>query len=299
MEKIRLCYLGELVRTPDAMDHLGIRQGLESYESLIVDPVLNPPDVAARLVADFKPDLVIHGNTDSLGQFLAGKIRELCDTKQAFWMLDYQPHEELYQWQNWETTNYDAIFLSNKSQLEMWSRRFKCPTYYLTHGCVVQPLVRDHNFYHKCVFIGSMTDGGWYKDRFDLLKELEFDLITGDGVEGRNQVWRDMPAIYHTADCVIDISHSWTADGYASGRYFYTAGLGACSITKRFPGCEELYPITCKAYFDTPEEASELIEYYSTHEKEREEMKLKAWEWNRDHHHYKLKFKEIISKVCD
>ena len=143
-----------------------------------------------------------------------------------------------------------------------------------------------------------MNNGGWYKERFDLLEQLRpFDHITAGDVEGRNQIWKDMPFLYHTSDCVIDVSHSWTADGYASGRFFYTGGLGACSITKRFPGCEELFPKGTKAYFDTPEEAKELIEFYTTHKEEREMMKLKAWRWNQKHHNYKKKFEEIISKL--
>lgn len=294
----RIVYLGELDRTPDACDHLGIRQGLESFKGLVVDPVLNPPSVYLKQVIDFKPDLVIHGNTDTLGQNVAPAIKAETGAKQVFWMLDYQPDKEHYTyWNKWieDKGVYDAIFLSNKDQLDMWSEEFDCPTYFLTHGCVVKPMVKNHKFYHKAVFIGGYIPGDWYNDRFELLNEIGgFDHINESTVEGRNQVWKDMPAIYHTSDCVIDISHTWKAEGYASGRYFYSAGLGGCSITRRFPGCEELYPEGTKAYFETAEEAKKLMEYYQTHEKEREEMKRKAWEWNRDHHHYKLKFDYMI-----
>ena len=298
IKKIVVC--GELDRTPFAPDHLGYRQGLEHWEGYVVDPVLHGIGNAIERVRDIKPDLLIHGNTDTLG--VASQFRPYCKY-QVFWMLDYQPTIEQYGWWNeWkkDAGQFDALFISNRDQIKDWEEAFECPTYYLTHGCVVSPLKKDPAHKHGCVFIGSISDGGWYNDRANLLREIGFENFThinGDGVDGRNQVWKDMPAIYHTSDCVLDISHSWTADGYASGRYFYSAGLGGCSITKRFPRCEELYPKSCKAYFDTAEEAKQLIEFYKTHPKEREKMKLNAYNWNKKHHNYKLKFEEICEKL--
>lgn len=299
---VKIAYIGELDRTPNAPDHLGIRQGLEYYNYIIVDPILNSSSAVIKTLAHFKPDIIIHGNTDSLNQKLASQLVGL--GKQVFWMLDYQPSKEHYHfWNDWimEKNMYDAIFISNKDQISMWSEAFDCPAYYLTHGCVVQDLVVDEDHNYDLVFIGSHNNGNWYNDRYELIEKIKRDnkltIINEHDVEGRNIIWSQMPAIYHSSKCVLDISHSWKAEGYASGRFFYTAGLGGCSITKRFPGCEDLYPKECKAYFDTPQEAKELIDFYQNNKKEREEMKRNAWMWNRDNHHYKLKFEEIISKL--
>jgi len=297
----KVIYVGELIRTPDPPDHRGIIQGLEEsgFDYKIVDPILNSVDIAAQMIIDFNPDLVIHGNTDSLGRHLGSRVKGKITGKQVFWMLDYQP-ETYCDWNNWikEDGVYDLLLLSNKDQLKLWSDAFSCPTAYLPHGCVVQDMVRDENHYHKSIFIGSRSFGGWYDARENLLTEInDFEWVNAPDFESRHQIWKDMPAIYHTSDSVIDISHSWTADGYASGRYFYAAGLGGCSITKRFPGCEELYPGDCKAYFDTAEEARNLIEYYHTHLEEREAMKKKAWEHNKKYHNYKLRFQQIIKML--
>lgn len=303
-ESIKIAYVGELDRTYHSPDHLGIRQGLHYFNGLVVDPVLHGDDYAINEINNFQPDIIIHGNTDSLSRMLGARMKRVCKAKQVFWMLDYQPDKEHYIfWNEWiKDQNYDAIFLSNRDQLSLWEGGFNCPVHYLTHGCVVQPLKRDDNFNEGVIFIGSNTNNDWYAERFKLLEDIQrlydFKIFTGNGVDGRNKVWKDMPFIYHSSDCVLDISHTWRADGYASGRFFYTGGLGACSITKRFPGCEELYPEGTKAYFDTPEECVELIKYYRSHKKEREKMKKDAWEWNKKHHHYKFKFKEIIEKVC-
>ena len=106
-----------------------------------------------------------------------------------------------------------------------------------------------------------------------------------------------MAAIYHSSDCCLDISHFWDIDGYASGRYFYTGGFGACSITKRFPGCEELYPEGTKIYFNEADEAVEKIKYYQTHKKEREKVKLVAFEHNKKYHSFQNRFIEIFRKL--
>lgn len=298
MEIKKIVYCGELDRTYPAPDHLGIREGISHWDGYVVDPILHGMGNAIERIRDIKPDLLIHGNTDTLG--VASQFRPYCKY-QVFWMLDYQPTIEQYGWWNeWtkDAGQFDALFISNRDQIKDWQDAFNCPTHYLTHGCVVLPKpVKDENFKHDCVFIGSISEGGWYNDRATLLREIGFDNFThinGDGVDGRNKVWEEMPATYHTSNTVLDISHSWTADGYASGRFFYSAGLGGCSITKRFPGCEELYPKTCKAYFDTPEEARALMEFYRTHDKEREKMKMNAYNWNKKHHNYQLKFKSII-----
>lgn len=301
MEIKKICYVGELDRTKNAPDHLGIRDGLTHWEGLVADPVLYGIDHAIRLVQDFQPDLLIHGNTDTLGY--AYQFRNHCK-KQVFWMLDYQPTIEQYAWWDvWKRDKgqFDALFISNKDQIDDWKEAFDCPTYYLPHGCVVQKLVKDEEEHYPLVFIGQMTESDWFANRYRLIKDIEkltpITYINEHGVSERDAIWKRIPAIYHTSDCVLDISHTWKAEGYASGRFFYSGGLGGCSITKRFPGCEELYPKDCKAYFDTPEEAVELIKFYQSHEKEREAMKVRAWKYNKKFHNYKLRFEQMINKL--
>lgn len=302
LKKVKsICYIGELDRTKWAPDHLGIRQGLTHWSGLVADPVLHGVGHALELVSKFKPDLIIHGNTDTLG--VAKDFREHCKY-QVFWMLDYQPSIAQYSWWDvWRNDKgqFDALFISNKDQIEDWKNAFDCPVHYLPHGCVVKPLKKDPKEYRPLVFIGQMSSGGWYSERYNLIKDIEkltpINYINEEGVEERDAVWKRIPAIYHTSDCVLDISHTWKAAGYASGRFFYSGGLGGCSITKRFPGCEELYPNDCKAYFDTPEEAADLVNFYQAHPRLRASLKKRAWEHNKKFHNYQLRFKQMIKLI--
>jgi len=134
---MRIVYVGELIRTPDAPDHRGIIQGFEmlGLDYLIVDPVLFPDKVVEEC-NNFKADLIIHGNTDSLDQNWISRIK----SRQVFFMGDYQPDKAHYQnWNRWveNSKGIEAIFLSNKKQLKMWEEDFKIPTYFWPHGCYV------------------------------------------------------------------------------------------------------------------------------------------------------------------
>ena len=312
MEIRRLVFCGELIRTPDAYDHKGILQSLEWLKNdgiiddyAIVDPILNYANEVVRQINAVNPDLVVHGNTDSL----SSKIIPHVDARQVFFMGDFRPTLEEYQphWDRWieNSKGLSMLLLSNKSQLGMWQDAFGIPAKFWPHGCFVpDSLEYDPKQEKDLVFIGSHNWSGSLQKRAELIKTIEgmspvkISHVNGDGTEGRNRVWRDMAKLYHSSKMVLDISHYWDVDSYASGRFWYSAGLGACSITKRFPNCEDFYKDKeHKAYFDTPEEAVELIEHYLSRPKERQAMKLRAYEKNKKDHNYRKRFTDLFKML--
>lgn len=303
---IRFIYVGELLRTPYSPDHLGLRQGMEWLkqdgtisEYQIVDPILYPE----RVVQDcneFKADVIVHGNTDSLDR---NWLHEIKAGMSCFFMGDVQLKQTDYvNWNTWVSNGaneFTALFISNRPQLSMWSDAFKAPAYFWPHGCYVPDKLEKGPEFHDVLFIGSMTNHGNYANRYNLVKTIEnlikVDHITSDDVVGRNDVWKRMPQLYHTANFVLDISHFWDLDGYASGRYWYSGGLGACSLTKRFPNCEEFYTDKLeKLYFDTPEEAIKLMHDYKNGIST---IKYNAYVRNRDSHNYRIRFLELFNKL--
>lgn len=313
MEIKKLIYVGELDRTPDAPDHRGIIQGLNDLRNkgvidsfIIVDPIIKTTDQVIEECNRYQADLVIHGNTDSLSKGVIPKIQA---GKSVFFMGDYRPTLEAYQpdWEVWKANSkgLDFIALSNKTQLEMWKEHFGIPTFFWPHGCVVvDELEMSKEFEKDIVFIGAMANYPPYNNRFSLIQDInarinnKVDFINHTDVEGRNRIWRDLGKIYHSSKLVLDISHFWDVDSYASGRYWYSAGLGACSITKRFPGCEDFYQDKVhKLYFDTPEEAAILIEDYLTKKKERNKIKKEAYLHNKKHHNYTVRFEQLFKEI--
>ncbi len=294
----KLVYVGELTRTPDAFDHRGIKQGLEwlGIDYLVVDPVLLSPAEIINKCNNFGADLIVHGNTDSLDN---GTIPEI-KGKQVFFLGDCRTDD--YPWDRWgQNKGYlDHVFISNRDQLKIWSEKFDCHASFWTHGCYVpDKLEYDKDFAHEVVFIGTHHDHYPYHVRRDFIKLIESKIpirhITGSGVEGRNEIWRQMPKIYHSSKFVLDVSHFWDLKGYASGRYWYSAGLGGCALTKRFPDCEEFYKDKIhKLYFDSPEEAAFLYKHYSKYPDEIQRIKQSAYEWNKKYHNYKVRFKTMF-----
>lgn len=306
---LRFIYVGELERTPYAPDHRGLIQGMKWLkedgvisEFKIVDPVLYPEKVVEECNS-FNADVIVHGNTDSLNYDWSHHIK--CG-KHCFFMGDIQPKKEDYgSWNEWVKNGsgcFDAIFVSNRDQLKMWEEDFKAPAYFWPHGCYVPDKLEKGEEFHDLLFIGTMSAGGWYKTRYDLINRInelqKVDFLTKNDVEGRNEIWLRMPKLYHTANFVLDVSHSWDIDGYASGRYWYSGGLGACSLTKRFPGCEEFYENKKeKLYFDTAEEAKDLYDFYSSRPKDIEQIKYNAYERNKKDHTYRSRFLYLLEKL--
>lgn len=305
----KVVYIGGLNYLPHAPDHLGIRQGFEMLgtDYYILDDIVDYPDheEVAKKIIEIQPDLVIYGETRPVAgvpPLIKDKIKGL----QVFWMLDYRPQTDASNtdydggWNHWrQAAPYlDAIIISNKEQIEWWKKDWCLPTFYLPHACWIPPKLEfDEQFKFPTVFIGGRNPFSWYNDRVELIDKIN-ELVgvewINQGGEGRLQVWKDMPKYYHSSDTVLDISHSWKSRGYCSGRYFYTATLGGCCITKWFEDCEDLFPDGTKHYFNTPEEAAKLIEYYRSHPKEREKNKIKTAQYAWKNHSYKIRFEQLF-----
>lgn len=321
MKKIRLVFVGNMITLPWSPDHAGILQSLanlkqkktiEDYYIADVNTMFSSFDAILEEIVNFNPTLIIHGMTDSLSLGWPGKMAaRMYDAKQVMSMWDYRPTRMNYGdlWPTWrESGKYlSLVTLSNKEQLEWWREDFGVDTMYWPHGCVVKDLEFDNKYEYETVFTGDAHAFGAEGKRTPLINEIDNILkkqglsgVTwinepgGDANKDRAEVWKNLGKIYHSAKTVLDISNFWDSEGYASGRYFYTAGLGGCSISKRFPGCEELFPEGTKIYFDTPEEAAFKIKYYIENEDERNKIKIAGKKWANKYHNYSVRFKELF-----
>lgn len=318
MSKLKVVFVGNINTLPYSPDHAGVKQALDNFRDsgviedyLIADPHFHHSTTTniVDTIVPFKPDLIIHGMTDSLTSEWPKKIGQaLPNVTQVMSMWDYRPTELRYDglWDLWKKSGeyLDLITLSNKNQLDWWAKEFGVPTMFWPHGCVVKDVEYDEKYNYDCVFVGDRHTAAPYNERVKFIDEVAGYLLPykiewinkpgGDSGEERAQVWKDLGKIYHSAKTVLDISHFWDAPGYASGRYFYTSGLGACAIAKRFPDCEELFQEGTKIYFDTPEEAAEKIKFYISDEKARNEIKRKGKEWANKYHTYEVRFKQLF-----
>lgn len=291
---------------PDAPDHLGIKQGMTDigWDWLVVDPITGDPSgpEAAEEINDFGPELVIHGNTDSLNKNVCQYVNR--DIKQVFWMLDYRTPEMVGEsnWYGWtQNAPYlSAIFISAKDHMLLWQKAFNIPTYFAAHACWIPDKIEyDKAFDYDVLFIGCQHQTGPLSVRTRLLEsictEIEVKIVNSADRGERNQIWTDMPKYYHSSKIVLDISHFWDNPGYCSGRFWYVPTLGGCSVTKRFPGCEDFFPQGCKWYFNTEEEAVGIIKMLLDNPDVIDHTKKIASEYAWENHSYKIRFQSMIN----
>jgi hypothetical protein len=308
---MKVVYCGQLDYWKDAPDHLGIKQGMTDlgWDWHVVDPCMRLDQLAAMEINDLAPDLVIHGNTDSFGQNIPEQIRP--DAVQIFWMLDYRTPDMLQpgEWADWTRSApfFKAVFISAKGHMQMWQQAFQVPVFFAPHACwIPPPLVYDEAFDHDLLFIGGHHDQGPLVQRAELILEIQFQLIKHDikikqvnegDWEKRNQIWKDMPKYYNSSKVVLDVSHFWDNPGYCSGRYWYTAALGACAVTKFFPECTDFFPTGAKWYFDEPKDAVDLIVGLLENADTRMKTKLLVTEIAWTQHTYKRRFQQMMNSL--
>ncbi|HDD45189.1 MAG TPA: glycosyltransferase family 1 protein [Candidatus Desulfofervidus auxilii] len=305
----KIAIVAAIYYEPYAPDHKGLKQGLEwlNCKYIVCDPITESPSKILRKIKDFHPDLVLHHMSRCLILGLPEMIGK--DIPQVFWMLDYRPQDYFLTKLKWELDiyKYQAQFLkywfiSNKCQISFWKEQLKIPVDFLPHACyIVNKLEYDKRFHYPCVFMGGMYNDEIFKPRKEFIQKIanmtNIKLILNCSGEERQENWFNMPKIYYSSDAVLDISHFWNCKGYASGRFFYTSGYGAAAVSKWFPDCEELYPSGTKLYFNTTEEAVDLIHWLQKNSKEREKIKQKAFNYGKKHHNYAIRWKKIFETL--
>jgi hypothetical protein len=261
------------------------------------------PTLDINEIIDYKPDLVVYCLMEILyNEMWVHDIRvKLPNAKIVFWYGDYRNKETGYFEGNFK--NYiDAMFVSNDAQSDFWKEALKIPeVYYLPLGCTpIKEKRYNSKFDLPFVFIGCINTGRGFKQRanivLDMLEKSELKIINSQQHPLRAKIFKAMPEIYSSAKVTLDISHFTDVQGYTSNRYFIIPAFYGLPLTKRFPGCEELYPSDVRVYWDTTEEALELKDYYINNPKEREKKveQIHKWSFN---HTYDKRWKTMFEKL--
>lgn len=253
----------------------GMRKGLEDlkipYKFISARPELNTEEII-----EYQPDFIVYGLIDILKELgKCNAIRKACPNATiVFWYGDFRDKRT-----NFLRGNYskliDAMFVSNDAQSEFWKEHLRIPeVFYLPLGCtpIDKPRINE-KFNFPFVFVGGLNGVRPFIERYNIVKEImsksDLKVISSYEPKLRKKVFESMPEIYSTAKVILDISHFTDVKGYTSNRYFIIPAYYGLPITKRFPGCEELYPSSIRPYFDTIDEALSLKDYYINHPKER------------------------------
>ena len=272
---------------------IGVKKGLkEVAEDHLYLCCRSDPQFVQKTI-DFNPDLVICGLTNPILEVKPlEKIRKALPNAQVvFWYGDLRTY--LSNKMHTDCSKLlDAMFVSNDGQESFWKRTLNIEhVFFLPLGCtpIEEPII-DKRFAFDSVFIGCRNFSGDFAKRAMLINDFEIAGVKRiDSADSalRAKIYQAMPSIYSSSKVVLDISHYTDIPGYTSVRYWEIPAFFGFGLTARFPRCEEFYPESIHAYFDTFEEALDKIKYYVEHDKERKEMVQKAHAHSYNHTHVK------------
>jgi hypothetical protein len=287
-------YCPNFVGMQDGLRELGIEYTLFSCR----------PSPHIQQVIDYKPDLVVYCLLDMVKhrEWRMAIKKELPNAKIIMWYGDLR--SENTGQIDADMSEIDMMFVSNAAQNEWYKKKWKVKDcHFMPLGSSIYKSEYVPKFDFPFVFLGGKITGTSFFDRAAKVVKLEnagLKVINADAQkfpELRAKIMKEAPNIYRSSKVCLDMSHFTDIDSYTSNRYWIITASGGFALTKRFPNCEKFYPEGTRVYFDTLEECLEKVEYYQTHEEEREKIRLAGYEHAKNHT-YEKRWKEIF-KIID
>lgn len=277
---------------------LGLAEMGIEHQLFSCRPVLN----VEALIA-YQPDFIIYGLIDMVKthQKRLAIRNGLPKAKIVMWYGDLRNEEtgQIFA----DMSEIDAMFVSNAAQNEYYQNKWKVPEcHFLPLGSPLYSPVYKKKYDLDFIFVGATITGKGFLDRARImlnLKEKGLKIIDAPAQKKpklRATILKELPNLYYSAKISLDWSHFTEIQGYTSNRFWIITGSGGFALTKRWPGCTDFYPEGTRAYFDTPEEALELRDYYLTHPEEREKIRQAGYA-HAIHHTYSNRFATMFDII--
>lgn len=152
----------------------------------------------------------------------------------------------------------DAIFLCNTEYAKDYEQTYNAPVYYMPQCGMVGDIIPGRHILWDVSFIGNFN-AKWHHNRNEIITEIEkkYELMIISG----NKFTRDSAWIYNQSP--FNLSVSLDKRGYTSNRTYNILSSGGFCLTLMWPEIELLFENHKHlVWFETPEQAVELIEYY-------------------------------------
>lgn len=261
------------------------------------------PELNINDVVDYEPDLIVYGLLDMVKNYparIALRVR-LPVAKIVMWYGDLR-NEQMGQIRA-DMSEIDGMFVSNAQQNHYYETIWRVPwCRFLPLGSPVYTPVYKEKYNLDFIFVGAVLTGRGFMERARIMMGMRqqglkiIDAPAQTKPKLRAKILKDLPSLYYSAKITLDWSHFTDIEGYTSNRFWIITGSGGFALTKRFPGCEEFYPEGTRIYFDTPEEALKLRDYYLQHPEEREKIRAAGYAHAKNHT-YESRFATMFSEL--
>lgn len=173
----------------------------------------------------------------------------------------------------------------------------------INHHCIRQGIYKDDCFLAEgnpedtIILVGSENAGN--RDRTLAISSLQLhygERFKWYGRHDTNEVrGNDLNSLYATNKIIV--GDSVFSPYYWSNRVVETLGRGGFLIHQEVSGLKEEYPYLVTYPRGNFDELKRLIDYYSTHEKERKEIVEKNFKWVKDHYLMEEQCKKLLTLV--
>ncbi len=250
------------------------------------------PVSVLKVIKKFNVDFDLIIEITSAGQYHLTGYKKLKkqNIKNVLWATDIYRFDQR-KFILWIKDDFDYIFSSQKNFLEVFKPK---SVYWLPYGCATEVHKKfDLPKIYDVVFVGN-TNPKVYPERVRLLKLIgeKFNLKVFSGRYGE-----EMSKIYSQAKIVFNKS----AGGEINMRVFETLATGSLLLTDRLKpeaGLEEIFQDKKHlVLYEDEIDLLEKIDYYLTHESEREEIALAGYKEVLAKHTYEQRVKEMLRIV--
>jgi len=182
-----------------------------------------------------------------------------------------------------ERRRFDAIFLCNKEFTKLYENYFKTSVYYMPQTGLMDEESARTGINWDIIFIGNFNSR-YHINRLPILNYLKerFDIKIIGGEKytvGSSTLYARSP---------FNLSISPRANSYTSNRtYNILSSCGFCLLFY-FPGAEELFENGKHlVWFESPEQAADIINYYYDHPDEYEKIRANGYMlYQKKHTHF-------------
>ena len=242
-------------------------------------------------VLSFKPHylLIVLKDTLPIIRDIKKELKSI-GTKVIYWFCDPEkPKKEDL------ADIIDIMFLTNRGQLDEYKEAYNLKdVYYMPQGFgpyaqhrLGMPEIYDVGF------AGAVSNAPLHKTRRELINAMRQQY----NVRVSNMVRNNIAEFYSQSKAVFGAS-DFDHELYTSNRFFVALGCGACYITKKFKGIELLTENKKHIlYFENKEELFDLLNYYLSHDSEREKIRQAAAKLSLEKHTYEHRMRNILDII--
>jgi hypothetical protein len=216
------------------------------------------------------------------------------EAKAGLWYVDLRGSFE-------KGSGLDQIFMAYEGRWKEfdtadWARNWDAPVSYMPQAGPIHPELVKAQIMRRLIFVGDIHNQTYHEDRFRLVRELGAVVYNSQRRNLRIRIEHSTPLLYRNSKYCLVVSPD--AKRYNSNRLYNVLCYGGFALVKHFEGLEDLFENHKHlAWFETVQEAREIMDYYDRHPVEYEQIRQRGWRTAQAKHTVGFRIANMIYNV--